>query len=111
MTTILRFILLLICASHLQAKEEGAAKVKDAVFHLKQIDLYEAYMNNPANYREENGFMVIGEHPTIDKQHHLEALVKLKAIIKKEFTFKTALNTRENTLCLLYTSPSPRDRG
>jgi hypothetical protein len=74
------------------------AEEKNAEFHLKQIERFEAYMNDPKNYKTSKGLSYTSGHPTINKEEHLKALVKLGAITQKEFKFQNLKNTRANTL-------------
>ena len=66
-------------------------------------------MNDPKNYKINKGTAYTSGHPTINKEEHLAALVKLGAITQKEFKFESLKNTRENTLKWMKFSSGRKD--
>ena len=92
----------------LSIKETIERANKDGVEYLLTISTEDKSFENILNIISNNNCVYgsYGIHPHEAKNHHL---IKSEDIIKKTKLNKKIIGIGESGLCLLYTSPSPRD--
>ena len=121
----LKFDKQVMAEKYIEGKELSTPVLEDQLFPTIQLETDRDFFDFEAKYKDENSRIICPPELSAEKQMELELLIRnayqslccaglARVDVMQdsggEF-FLLELNTVPGMTCLLYTSPSPRDRG